>query len=63
MVTDPSTVRYEERVAAKKAMVNGVSVAELDKTVAVGKNLMEWSVEKTVALLRESIGSMPSSRQ
>lgn len=56
MVTDPSTVRYEERVAAGKAMVNGVSIADLDKTVEVGEKLMQWRVGKTVALIRESIG-------
>ena len=63
MVTDPSTVRYEQRVAANKAMVNGVSIADLDKTVAVGKKLMQWRVDKTVALIRESIGAGPSSQQ
>ncbi len=62
MVTDPSTVRYEERVAAGKAMVNGVSIADLDKTVAVGKKLMKWRVDKTVALISESIGPAPSSQ-
>ncbi len=63
MVTDASTVRYKQRVAANKAMVNGVSIADLDKTVAVGKKLMQWRVDKTVALIRESIGAGPSSQQ
>ena len=63
MVTDPSTVRYEQRVSANKAMVNGVSIADLDKTVAVGKKLMQWRVDKTVALIRESIGAGTSSQQ
>ena len=63
MVNDPSTVRYEQRVAANKAMVNGVSIADLDKTVAVGKKLMQWRVDKTVKLIRESIGMGTSSQQ
>ena len=63
MVTDPSTVRYEQRVSANKAMVNGVSIADLDTTVAVGKKLMQWRVDKTVALIRESIGAGTSSQQ
>lgn len=62
MVTDPSTVRYEQRVAAGKAMVNGVSIAELDETVDVGKQLMKWRVDRTVKLIREATGESSSTQ-
>ncbi|HXV59892.1 MAG TPA: creatininase family protein [Vicinamibacteria bacterium] len=62
MVTDPATVRYEERVAAGKASINGVSIANLDETVAVGRKLMKWRVDRTVQLIREAIGT-PSGTQ
>lgn len=54
MVTDPSTVRYEQRVAAGKASINGVSIADLEKTIAVGKKLMKWRVDRTVDLIRKA---------
>ena len=62
-LTDPSTVSYEQRLSANKAMVNGVSIADLDKTVAVCKKLIQWRVDKTVALIRESIGAGTSSQR
>ncbi len=55
MTVDPSTVRYDERVAAGKASVNGVSIAPMEETVALGERLMEWRNEKTVALIRAAI--------
>ncbi len=48
MVTDPSTVRYDERVAKDLATINGVSIAPKEETIAVGKKLMQWRVDQTV---------------
>ncbi|HSF17622.1 MAG TPA: creatininase family protein [Vicinamibacteria bacterium] len=62
MVTDPATVRYEERVAAGKASINGVSIANLDEAVAVGRKLMKWRVDRTVQLIREAIAPTSSSQ-
>jgi creatinine amidohydrolase len=56
MTVDPSTVRYDERVAAGKATINGVSIAPMEETVALGQQLMEWRNHKTVQLIREAIG-------
>ncbi len=56
MTVDPSTVRYDERVAAGKATINGVSIAPREETVALGQQLMEWRNDKTVQLIREAIG-------
>ena len=61
MVTDPSTVRYKERVAAGKATVNGVSIADLEKTLEVGGKLMKWRVDRTVKLIRETTRPSPTS--
>ncbi len=55
MTVDPSTVRYDERVAAGKATINGVSIAPMEETVALGQQLMEWRNDKTVQLIREAI--------
>ena len=56
MTVDPSTVRYDERVAAGKATINGVSIAPMEETVALGRQLMEWRNDKTVQLIREAVG-------
>ncbi|MXW09602.1 MAG: creatininase [Gammaproteobacteria bacterium] len=55
MTVDPSTVRYDERVAAGKATINGVSIAPKEETIALGERLMEWRNNKTVELIREAI--------
>ncbi len=56
MVTDPATVRYDERVAADKATINGVSIAPKEKTIEVGKKLMQFRVEQTVKAIHAAIG-------
>lgn len=48
MAVDVSAVRYDERVKAGKATINGVSIAPKEKSVEVGKKLMEWRTEQTV---------------
>ena len=55
MTVDPSTVRYDERVAAGKATINGVAIAPMEETVALGQQLMEWRNNKTVQLIREAV--------
>ena len=55
MTVDPSTVRYDERVAAGKATINGVSIAPKEETIALGEQLMEWRNNKTVELIRDAI--------
>ncbi len=62
MVTDPSTVRYEQRVKAGKAKVNGVSIEDLDKTVEVGKTLMKWRVERTAKLIENAVRQSSSTQ-
>ncbi|MCG8469574.1 MAG: creatininase family protein [Gemmatimonadetes bacterium] len=57
MVTDPETVRYEQRVAAGKATINGVSIADLDATVATGKKLLWYRVDQTVKAIQASIAA------
>jgi creatinine amidohydrolase/Fe(II)-dependent formamide hydrolase-like protein len=58
MTVDPSTVRYDERVAAGKATINGVSVAPKEETIALGRQLMEWRNNQTVELIRAAIAGM-----
>ena len=55
MVEDPAMVRYEERVAAGRASINGVSIAPKEEAVATGKKLLRFRVEETVKAIRASI--------
>ncbi|MEM1246581.1 MAG: creatininase family protein [Acidobacteriota bacterium] len=55
MVTDPATVRYDERVAAGKAMINGVSIAPKEDSIKVGRQLLQVRVEATVAAIQSAI--------
>ncbi len=58
MVTDPATVRYEERVAAGRASINGVSIAPKDRTIEVGKKLLQYRIDRTAAAIQAArVGS------
>jgi hypothetical protein len=56
MVTDPATVRYDERVAAGLAHINGISIAPVGESVAVGRRILEWRADTTAEAIRRSIG-------
>ncbi len=53
MAVDPSVVRYDERVKAGKATINGVSIAPKEKTIAVGKKLIEWRTTQTIKAIEQ----------
>lgn len=53
---DPETVRYEQRVQAGHASINGVSLTPLGRTIAVGEELLRWRIEQTVRVIREARG-------
>jgi creatinine amidohydrolase/Fe(II)-dependent formamide hydrolase-like protein len=55
MVTDPESVRYEQRVAAGKASINGVKIAPKAETIRIGRALLAYRVERTVAAITQAI--------
>ncbi len=57
MVIDPTTVRYDQRVAAGKASINGVSIAPKEEAIAIGKKLLRFRVEQTVKAIEASIAA------
>lgn len=56
-VDDPMSVRWEQRVAAGKASINGLSIEDLEHTIEVGKKLLQFRVDTTVKAINASIGS------
>ena len=54
MVTDPNAVRWAGRVKAGKATINGVSIADKDKAVAIGKQIVEFRASVTAEAIRKA---------
>jgi creatinine amidohydrolase/Fe(II)-dependent formamide hydrolase-like protein len=59
MITDPTAVRYEQRVKAGKASINGLSIVPKEKTIEIGKKLLGYRVDLTV----DAINAALSARQ
>ena len=56
MAEDPESVRHAQRVAAGKASINGLSIADLEATVETGRKLLGFRVDRTVEAIRAAIG-------
>jgi len=61
MAVDPSVVRYDQRVKAGKATINGVSIAPKEKTIEVGKKLIEWRTTQTIKAIEKSRAMLKSA--
>lgn len=64
--TDPKSIRYEERVKAKQATINGFSVADKKKNTELGKEIIAFRTETTVEAINKSIankGTLPAPPQ
>jgi creatinine amidohydrolase/Fe(II)-dependent formamide hydrolase-like protein len=57
MVTDPSTVRWDARVKAGKATINGVSIADKAKALETGRKIVEMRANNTVAAIKKAIAN------
>lgn len=56
MVADPTSVRYDQRVKAGKATINGLDIAPKDQTIEIGRKLLQHRVDVTVEAIRAAIG-------
>jgi creatinine amidohydrolase len=57
MVTDPESVRWQARVKAGKATINGVSIADKAKALEIGRKIVEMRATSTAALIRTAIAN------
>lgn len=55
MVTDPNSVRVDQRIKAGKATINGVSIADKAKAIEIGKKIVEMRATNTAAAIRKAI--------
>lgn len=57
MAVDPVTVRYDQRVKAGKASINGVDITPRDRTIEIGRKLMEFRAEQTVKAIKAAMAA------
>lgn len=55
MVTDPETVRYDQRVEAGLASINGVDISDLEKAVELGRKMVNYRARTTAEVIRNAI--------
>ena len=57
-VHDPNGIRAPESAKAGKLVINGVSLAPLEKTVENGRKIVAFRTEKTVAAIRKAMAAL-----
>ncbi|MGQ0647678.1 MAG: creatininase family protein [Gemmatimonadaceae bacterium] len=63
-ITDPRSVRYDERVKLGKATINGVSLSDRKKATQWAKEIVEFRATTTVAAIQQAIanrGTLPAA--
>ena len=56
-IDDPNSVRFNERVKAGKATINGVNVADKAKNTALAKQIVEFRATQTVEAINRLIAA------
>jgi len=56
-MADPKSVRYEERVKAGKATINGVSIADRKKNLEIGRAIVEYRATVTADAIKRAIAN------
>ena len=55
MSVDPESVRYDQRVWAGRASINGVSIAPKEETMEIGRRLLEFRIASTAEVIHKRI--------
>jgi creatinine amidohydrolase len=59
----PEKIRFDQRVAAGKASINGININPPDKTIEIGKKNLELRVDHAVAAILKAIGRRSSDQR
>ncbi len=62
-ITDPKSVRFDERVKAGKATINGVSIADRAQSLALAREIVAFRAAQTVEAINKAIankGTLPA---
>jgi hypothetical protein len=60
-IDDPNSVRFNERVKAGKATINGVDVSNKAKNTELAKQIVEFRATKTVEAINKLIAAKKPS--
>jgi creatinine amidohydrolase len=63
LMADPKSVRYDERIKAGKAVINGVDISDRTKAMAWGKQIVDFRAEYTAEAIKKAIankGTLPA---
>lgn len=56
MITDPESVRWDQRMAEGLASINGVDISALEETILLGRRMMDFRAGLTAGAIREAVG-------
>ena len=59
MVADPATVRLDQRVKAGKATIDGMSIADKERALEIGRRIVEFRANLTADVIRKAIAAGP----
>ena len=57
-VIDPTSIRYEQRIAAGRGTINGISLEPLEETQELGRKIIEYRTQLTVEAIEAFRASM-----
>jgi creatinine amidohydrolase len=57
LISDPNSVRWEQRVKANKATIDGVSIADKATALEVAKKIVEMRTNVTVAAIKKAMAA------
>jgi creatinine amidohydrolase len=57
MTVDPTAVRIKQRIAKKKASINGIPLAPVEQAVAWGKKLVDYRAQVTVDAIKKALST------
>ena len=59
---DPASIRIEQRQKANRTSINGVSVLPVEKTIEMGKKIVELRTKLTVDAIHTTMAAASNSR-
>ena len=62
-LADPKTIRIDQRKKANRATINGVSLLPMEKTIEMGKKIVELRTRLTVEAIQKVMAASKTSQQ
>jgi creatinine amidohydrolase len=62
MAGNPKNVRLEQRIAANKTSINGISIVPKEKTIEFGRKVVEWRANVAVEAIKKALATRQSSQ-